>query len=173
MSTIVSPEVWLRGPLPGIPGTLQPVAHALLQAKEELHAAMRDFPEALLWERPAGVASVGFHLQHLAGVLDRLFTYARGASLSQEQLKKLSEEGKAQEADNTVRRLLDDFDKQVDSALDQLGRTSEQGLQEIRLVGRARVPSTQLGLLVHSAEHTMRHLGQLLVTTRILAETIK
>jgi hypothetical protein len=35
-----------------------------------------DFPTKLLWERPANVASVGFHLQHLAGVLDRLFTYA-------------------------------------------------------------------------------------------------
>ena len=62
-------EVWLRGPVSGVPSLLQPVAHALLQAREELNAAMHDFPPALLNERPAGVASVGFHLQHLAGVL--------------------------------------------------------------------------------------------------------
>src|SRR5579884_2421562 len=79
------PEVWLRGPLPDIPSLLQPVAHAILQAQEEVSAEMKDFPEKLLWERPAGVASVGFHLQHLTGVLDRLFTYASGESLNEEQ----------------------------------------------------------------------------------------
>ena len=68
------PEVWLRGPLPDVPPLLQPVAHALRQAGEETAAALTDFPEKLLWERPAGVESVGFHLRHLAGVLDRLCT---------------------------------------------------------------------------------------------------
>ncbi len=168
-----NPEVWLRGPLPGIPDSLQPVAHTLLQAKEELHFLMKDFPEAFLWERPAGVASVGFHLQHLAGSLDRLFTYARGAALSHAQLKVLSEEGRPPETDNTARDLLEGFDRQVDLALDQLGKTSEQTIGETRLVGRAGIPSTQFGLLVHAAEHTMRHLGQLLVTARFLSDSIK
>lgn len=74
-----------------MPPLLQPVAHALLQAREEVEALMLDFPEALLWERPAGVASVGFHLQHLTGVLDRLLTYARGEALSQGQLDEVPE----------------------------------------------------------------------------------
>ena len=74
MSAIKQPEVWLRGPIEGIPLLLQPVAHALLQAREELNTLMVDFPEALLWERPAGLASPGFHLQHLSGVLDRLLS---------------------------------------------------------------------------------------------------
>ena len=69
-------EVWLRGPLPGINAYLQPAAHALLQAREELNAFMKDFSSDLLWEKPGGVASPGFHLQHLTGVLDRLFTAA-------------------------------------------------------------------------------------------------
>ena len=68
------PEVWLRGPVPGVPPPLQPVAHALLQAREEIEAMMQGFPEHKLWERPAGVASVGFHLQHFSGVLSRLFS---------------------------------------------------------------------------------------------------
>jgi hypothetical protein len=38
------PEVWLRGPLPGMPPLLQPVAHALLQAREELVELLHDFP---------------------------------------------------------------------------------------------------------------------------------
>jgi uncharacterized damage-inducible protein DinB len=38
----------------------------------------------------------------------------------------------------------------------------------VRFVGRAKLPSTVLGLLVHAAEHTMRHTGQLLVTVQVL-----
>ena len=87
------PEVWLRGPLPNIPALVQPIAHALLQAREELTELMQDFPDALLWERPAGVASPAFHLQHLTGVLDRLFTYAKGQLLQPAQLQWLKEEG--------------------------------------------------------------------------------
>src|SRR5205814_3766930 len=79
------PEVWLRGPLPDMPALLQPVAHALLQAGEEVDAVMAGFPEERLWDRPGGVASVGFHLQHLSGVLDRLSTYARGELLNAAQ----------------------------------------------------------------------------------------
>jgi hypothetical protein len=88
------PEVWLRGPLPGVPPLLQPVAHALLQSREEVAAELADFPENLLWERPAGVASVGFHLQHLAGVLDRLATYARAEALTADQFATFELEGK-------------------------------------------------------------------------------
>lgn len=29
-------EYWLRGPVPGIPSLLQPAAHAILQAREEV-----------------------------------------------------------------------------------------------------------------------------------------
>ncbi len=85
-------EYWLRGPVAGIPAVLQPVAHALLQSREEVNALMEGFPEEKLWERPAGVASPGFHLQHLAGVLDRLLTYAKGDMLSPRQLEELGEE---------------------------------------------------------------------------------
>ncbi len=161
-------EVWLRGPVPGIPALLQPVAHALMQAREEVQEMMLPFPEALLWERPAGLASVAFHLQHLTGVLDRLFTYARIDMLTDAQLHALSLEGKL--ADTTVRMLVEAFDRQVDHALAQLAATEEGSLLEVRGVGRAQIPSTLLGLLVHAAEHTQRHVGQLLVTARVVAD---
>jgi uncharacterized damage-inducible protein DinB len=159
-------EVWQRGPIEGIPRLLQPVAHALLQAREEVNELMIDFPEAQLWEKPAGVASVGFHLQHLAGVLDRLFSYANGQLLSEEQLRILSLEGKP--ATVPVQSLVEEFNMQVDKALKQLSNTKEETLTEPRGVGRSQIPSTVLGLLVHSAEHTMRHVGQLLVTTKFV-----
>ena len=159
------PEVWLRGPLPAIPSLLQPVAHALLQAREEVMALMEGFPEELLWERPAGVASPGFHLQHLSGVLDRLFTYAKGGNLDREQLDALAVEGRPGPG---LAELLERFYRQVDLALHQLETTSEGELTQVRGVGRARIPSTVLGLLFHAAEHTQRHNGQLLVTVKVL-----
>ncbi|WP_400192214.1 DinB family protein [Hymenobacter sp. B81] len=162
------PEVWLRGPLPDLNPLVQPVAHALLQAREELAEALRDFPRELLWARPAGVASVGFHLLHLTGVLNRLLTYARGEALSAEQLAYLAAEGQSGAAGPDVAGLLQAFDAQVERALAQLRATDEPTLRETRAVGRAGLPSTMLGLLVHAAEHTMRHLGQLLVTARVL-----
>jgi uncharacterized damage-inducible protein DinB len=158
-------EVWLRGPLEHIPPLLQPVAHALLQAREEINALMQDFPEKLLWQKVAGMASPGFHLQHLAGVLDRLFTYAKGKTLNQQQLDYLASEGK-QAGD--VKALLEVFNSQVDKALMQLSETDEASLTGVCNVGRAQIPSTLIGLLVHSAEHTMRHTGQLLVTVKFL-----
>ena len=88
------PEVWLRSPLPDVPALLQPVAHALLQAREEVVAEMAGFREELLWERPGGVAYSGFKLQHLAGVLDRLLTYAQGRTLSEGQAQALGVGGK-------------------------------------------------------------------------------
>ena len=162
-------EVWLRGPLPDMPPLLQPVAHALLQAREELTAVLRDFPAALLNERPAGVASVGFHLQHLSGVLDRLLTYARAEALTNEQLTALAAENPPLTiGPDMVAQLVQRFDTQVDKALSQLRATTEASLTEPRSVGRAQIPSTVMGLLVHAAEHTTRHLGQLLVTVRVV-----
>jgi hypothetical protein len=162
------PEYWLRGPVPGIPPLLQPVAHAILQAREEVNEGMTGFPEQRLWDRPAGLASPAFHLQHLSGVLDRLFTYADGGMLSRQQLGDLADEGKGHSGPGTLQQALERFNQQVDKALQQLSRTREQALTEPRGVGRDRIPSTLIGLLFHAAEHTMRHTGQLLVTARIL-----
>jgi uncharacterized damage-inducible protein DinB len=160
-------EIWLRGPIPKVPPLLQPVAHALLQARDELNAAMHDFPPALLNERPAGVASVGFHLQHLAGVLDRLLTYARREALTEPQFAAFSAEVPPLTIEeNTVAKLVQSFNDAVDKALIQLEGIAETSLTEVRGVGRAQVPSTLIGVLVHAAEHTTRHLGQLLVTAK-------
>ena len=173
MTKIDTAEVWLRGPIENVPGLLQPVAHALLEAREEVNQMLVDFPDTHLWDKPAGVASVGFHLQHLKGVLDRLFTYAKGERLNTEQLKALSLEGKPGETDIGAQQLVRLFNEQVDEALDQLSKTDEQSLCEARGVGRAQLPSTVLGLLAHAAEHTMRHVGQMYVTIKIIKQGVE
>ena len=160
-------EYWLRGPVENVPALLQPAAHALLQARDEIHRALVDFPVDKLWAKPASVASVGFHLQHLAGVIDRLFTYARGEALSQEQFDYLAVEGKRNDS-ISLADLLQRFNERVDMALIQIKQTDPGGLNEIRMVGRKQFQGTVIGLIFHAAEHSMRHTGQLLVTVAVL-----
>ena len=166
MKKLATLEFWLRGPVPGIAPLLQPAAHALLQAREDVNALMEGFPEEKLWDRPGGVASPGFHLQHFTGVLDRMLTYARGEALSSVQFDYLKTEGKP--GADTMSTLLLRFNQQIDRALEEIGRTPEVLLTEVRPVGRGLIPSTVGGLLFHAAEHTQRHVGQLLVTIRVL-----
>jgi uncharacterized damage-inducible protein DinB len=161
-------EVWMRGPIAGLAPLLQPVAHAILQAREEVNLMMIGFSDDLLWEKPAGVASVAFHLQHLSGVLDRLFTYANNQLLNEDQLDLLALESNTDQPNLTVKALLTRFNNQVNKALTQLKNTDEKSLLENRGIGRKQLPTNLLGLLFHAAEHTQRHVGQLFVTVKVL-----
>lgn len=168
MTDPTPPEVWLRGPIPEIPPLLQPVAHALLQAIEEVHRVVGPLAPAHLWARPGGAASVGFHVRHAAGSLDRLFTYARGEELSEEQRAFLKAEEEPGSPSEQASSLVSAFETQVDRALAQLRATPESTLLEARGVGRLQLPSTVLGLLFHAAEHTQRHVGQIVTTAKIV-----
>jgi hypothetical protein len=162
------PEVWLRGPVAGIPSLLQPVAHALLQAVEEVRRVVSPLSPGHLWVRPGGAASVGFHVRHAAGSLGRLFIYARGEALSAEQRAFLAAEAEPGSPPEPAAALVASFERQVDRALAQLRDTRESTLLEARGVGRLLLPSTVIGLLVHAAEHTQRHVGQIVTTARIV-----
>lgn len=164
------PEIWLRGPLPNVSALLQPASHALLQACLDAETALTDFPDALLWERPAGLASVGFHLQHIVGVQDRMLTYARHELLTEAQFIYLKQEGKPADDQLTVSELLTSLRTQTERTVMYLREVAPGTLPDFRPVGRAGLPSTVGGLLFHAAEHSMRHVGQLLVTARILAQ---
>jgi len=159
------PEVWLRGPLPDVVPHLMPAAHALLQAREELARAVAGATNEEVWQRPGAAASAGYHLQHLAGSLDRLLTYARGESLGEDQRCALLQEGTP---GAPVSALLSTAHAAIDRAVDQVRRTPAEILLDPREVGRARLPSTVLGLLFHAAEHTARHSGQVVTTLKAL-----
>jgi len=162
------PEVWLRGPLPDVPALLQPVAHSLLQSREELRALLPGLDDATLRARPDGAASVAFHVVHAAGSLDRLFTYARGEPLSDVQLAALAMESSVDEVPAYAADLLARFEAAVEGALAQLRATDESTLTTARVVGRRALPSTVVGLLVHAAEHTQRHAGQAMTIARVV-----
>ena len=164
------PEVWLRGPVHGIPPMVMPVAHILLQCREDVARAVAGMPKDTLWARPNGAASAGFHLFHAAHALDRLLTYARGESLTDAQRRSLDLE-RAGEIDATAEELVHQLDAAIDRAIRQLRCTPENSLLHERTVGRSGHPSTVLGLLFHAAEHTSRHTGQLITTLKIASHT--
>ena len=157
MST--QPEVWLRGPVAGVDPLLMPAAHALMQVLEEAERETAHLTLEELWRAAGDAAPVGFHLRHIAGSTDRLFTYARGEKLSDAQRTALAVEKSPGNppADATV--LLDGLRRAIDEALAQVRATPASALKEPRTVGRAGMPSTVLGLLFHAAEHAQRHAG--------------
>lgn len=167
MSTSL-PEAWLRGPVAGIPPLLNPAAHALQHAAEDAARALDGLPPDALWHQPGGAASVGYHVRHLIGALDRLLTYARGESLTPGQLQALAREAEPGDPPADGATLLSELTVAVDRAIDQLRRTSEASVLEARVVGRGQLPSTVIGLIVHAAEHSARHAGQALTTAKIL-----
>lgn len=162
------PEVWLRGPIPEVAPLLQPAAHSLLQCRAEVRATVPRLTTEEIWARPNGAASVGFHLRHAVGSLDRLLTYARGEQLSQAQRDALAGEAEPDRSEGIGARLVESFDAAVEAALAQLRATPDVSLLDAREVGRARLPSTVIGLLFHAAEHTQRHAGQLATTARVV-----
>jgi len=168
-TTTPQPETWMRGPIDGVDPMLMPVAHALVQAREELERLAAEVPPEQVWLRPGGAASIGFHVRHLGAALDRLFTYARGERLSEEQKVAFRAEGEPGDPPAALADLVTESTAQIDRALDQLRRTRPDELLAFRGVGRAQLPSNVLGLLFHAAEHSTRHTGQLITTAKILA----
>ena len=168
MSSVPQTEVWQRGAVPGFEPLLMPVVHALLQAREDLERLAGDVPPEHVWVRPGGAASIGFHVRHTGGALDRLFTYARGETLSDAQKAALREEGAPGEPAASLVAVLSGVNAIIDRALQQLAATSKESLLDERKLGRAGLPTNVLGLLFHAAEHCTRHVGQAITTARIV-----
>jgi uncharacterized damage-inducible protein DinB len=166
METI--PEVWLRGPIPGVQPYLQPAAHTLQQVREDVEAAVQGLTTDQLWRRPGGSAAIGFHLHHLPGSLERLLTYSRGESLSAEQMARLASERTVHEDRPGLAALLTRLTGEIERALDYLRSIPRDALLQHRDVGRKKLPSTTLGLVFHAAEHSSRHAGQIVTLARIV-----
>jgi len=161
-------EVWLRGPVDGVDPLLMPVAHALLQAREDLARLAATVSPVHAWDRPGGAASIGFHVRHLGGTIDRLFTYARGEALTDAQKQALRSETSSPVPPPALTAVIDETTATIDRAVAELRTLSRDRLLEPRHVGRLGLPSNVIGLLFHAAEHTTRHVGQAITTARIL-----
>ena len=165
-------EVWQRGPIAGFAAELQPAVHALLQVIEEIERHAGTLTHEQLWARPHGVASVGFHLVHLAGSTDRLLTYARDERLSPAQKEALELEQQLQEVtpivDASAPDLVERIQTELQRLIDTLREVPTDTLQAPRFIGRARLETTVWGLIFHAAEHASRHAGQLTTTAKVV-----
>lgn len=158
------PEPWLRGPVAGVPDVAMPLAHSFAQVREDLDRHVTPLTTDEIW-RPMPGGSLGFHLKHIAGSVDRLSSYLEGNPLTPAQMNFLREEA---EGKQEVRQLLQLVDERLNNAQAIAARFDFARLRQARTVGRQGLPTTVLGLLVHLAEHTQRHLGQCITLAHIL-----
>ena len=151
-----SPEPWLRGPLAGVHPLVMPVLFSFAQVREDLAKHTQGLTEAQVWTVASG-ASVGFHLKHIAGSVDRITTYLLGSQLTEQQLQTLRQESAP---DAGLAQLLALVDDSLRDSEERLRSVDPGSLYDVRAVGRRVLPTTVIGLIVHLAEHTQRHLGQ-------------
>jgi uncharacterized damage-inducible protein DinB len=158
----ITPEPWLRGTITGLHPVIAQLLYSFQQAREDFEYFTTGLTADQLWARPNGLASVGFHARHIAGSIDRLLTYARGEQLTSAQLSYLKTEAEP------VRDVIAWLASQLDGFARQIESFDPATLSEDRKVGRKELPTTVGALLVHIAEHTQRHLGQAIVTAKLV-----
>jgi len=161
-------EPWLSGALPHLDPLRAGVCYSFMQVRDEIVHWTAGLDHAALWAAPAGLAPAGFQLRHIAGSLDRLSTYIRGEQLTEAQLAALRDE---MNPSATLPELLAAVQKALDEAESLVRATGPASYSDFRGVGRRQLPTTVGGLLLHLAEHTQRHLGQLVVTIKVLRAT--
>lgn len=161
------PEPWLRGRVEGVIPGLQPVAHSLLYAREQLEKILPTLSAEQIWTRPGNVAPIGYHVRHSMGSIDRALTYLRGEGLSDAQFEQLKAE-QTDRPDLDSAALLELAHDAIYRALAVVKATAEQQLNEPRQVGRKKLPSDVRGLLFEIAVHTARHVGQIVTTARLV-----
>jgi uncharacterized damage-inducible protein DinB len=159
------PEPWLRGTLTDVPAVPRAVLHALELAQEDLTRWCENLSDAELNARPEGLAPVAFHLRHIARSVDRLLSYAEGKRLDESQIAAL----KAELDGNATRsELFAELEAALRRAAVRIRQFDPEQLQEPRPVGAKLLPTTVAGLLVHVADHTQRHVGQAITTSKTL-----
>ena len=159
------PEPWMRGPIEGVHPLLAPLLFSFQMAREDLAKFTQGLPRERLWSAPYGFASVGFHILHIAGSTNRLMTYLQGRELSPAQLKEMEDEKSPRELSRE--ELLATLERAFASAEAILRSIDTATLAEPRTVGRKRLPTTVIGLLTHTAEHTQRHVGQAISAAKL------
>jgi uncharacterized damage-inducible protein DinB len=160
------PEPWLRGTLADVPVVARGVLHALELTRENMNKWCGGLDDTQIHARPAGLPSVAFQLRHIAGSLDRLLTYAEGHALSEAQLQALKAEANP---DGSAKEALAELEAAISSVSLRVRALASEDLALPRVIGSKRLPTTLGGLLVHVADHTQRHVGQAITTTKLVS----
>ena len=158
-------EPWLRGTHSDVPAVGRAVLHALDLALDDLTKWTAGLKDSQIHAQPLGLTSVAFHLRHIAGSTDRLLSYAEGKQLSEEQLSALKHE---KGGDETLAMLLADVEFSFSNAADRIRVLATADFDTFRGVGRKQLPTSIGGALIHVADHTQRHIGQVVTTAKVL-----
>jgi hypothetical protein len=164
---IASVEPWLRGPIPEVHPALAPVLHSFTQVREDLQHFTAGLSTDQVWKRLGAVPALGFQLRHIAASVDRLVTYLTGDQLSEIQIATLKAEAIP---GGSLDELLAEVAASLEAAATRVRAIKPESLYDPRYVGKKRLPTTVIGLLVHVAEHTQRHLGQAITTAKVVRE---
>ena len=162
-----NPEPWLRGTLREVPAVPRAVLHALELAREDLWKWCFPLTDEQLDAQPGGIASVAFHLRHIARSLDRLLTYAEGGALDEGQLVLMKIE---LTPDAKHSELFGELENSLVRSEERVRKLATSDLEAARGVGKKQLPTTLGGLLVHVADHTLRHVGQAITTAKVVAK---
>ncbi len=154
----------MRGPVPGVHAFIAPLFYSFQMAREDLAKYTDGLTTEQIWATPHGFGSVGFHLRHIAGATDRLMTYVAGDQLSDTQMAALKSE---KEPGATREGLLAAIHEAFEKAEAAARGIEPAHLADPRAVGRKQLPTTVIGLLVHLAEHTQRHVGQAISAAKL------
>jgi uncharacterized damage-inducible protein DinB len=169
MSTSPAPvpyiEPWLRGTHAEVPGAGRAVLHALDLALDDLTRWTASLTDAEVHSQPLGLTSIAFHLRHIARSVDRILTYAEGSQLSDGQLAALKAENFG---DGSLAELLMFVQASFARASERICILAAANLDTPRFVGRKQLPTSIGGALVHVADHTQRHVGQVVTTAKVL-----
>lgn len=158
-------EPWLRGTHAEVPAAGRAVLHALDLALDDLTQWTAGLADAEVHLQPLGLPSVAFHLRHIARSTDRLLGYAEGLQISPEQLAALKAE---QTGDQSLAELLAEVEASFSNAAERVRVLATANLDTPRGVGRKQLPTSIGGALVHVADHTQRHVGQVVTTAKVL-----
>ena len=177
-ATVRYTEPWLRGTHPDVPAAGRAVLHAIELSLDDLTKWTAGLTDAEVHSQPLGLTSIAFHLRHIARSTDRILTYAEGGQLSHEQLAALNTEKTGTEQtgaeqggegkQESLAELLAEVEVSFSDAADRIRVLATAELNTPRFVGRKQLPTSIGGAMIHVADHTQRHTGQVVTTAKVI-----
>ena len=161
-------EPWLRGTHADVPAAGRAVLHALELSLDDLSKWTAGLTDAEIHSQPLGLTSIAFHLRHIARSVDRILTYAEGGQLSPEQLAALKTELDGEGKQESLAELLSAIEVAFSDAADRIRVLATADLDTPRFVGRKQLPTSIGGAMIHVADHTLRHTGQVVTTAKAI-----
>jgi uncharacterized damage-inducible protein DinB len=149
------------------------VLHALELALDDIRTWTEGLTDLEIHTLTLDLPPLAFHLRHIARSVDRILTYAEGNQLSSDQLALLKSEqvGPQHDERETLAALLTEVERSFINAAARVRALSTADFNTPRFVGRKQLPTSIGGALIHVADHTQRHVGQVVTTSKVLKAT--